>query len=683
MRQRQDVRRIDRQSLRGGTGWLGKTLLYWVTLFFWLPAAPACSGSEPVHKTVILGVDGLDPKLLARFMGEGILPNFSGLVEQGDFRPLQTTMPPLSPVAWSTFITGQDAGGHGIFDFIHRDPETMAPQLSLSRAIAPTRKLEIGSWEVPLSRGRVEQLRKGQPFWQILEKKGISTTIFRIPANFPPQSQGKSLSGMGTPDLLGTPGTFSFYTDLPPADSESISGGRIYPVEVVENVVTAPLEGPENSFRKPEPDSDKHDSSPAHPLMTLDFHVYLDPEKPVAKFEVGGMEFVLSEGEWSDWVRIDFEAIPLLVEVSATARFYLQQVRPEFKLYVTPLQINPEDPAMPISTPSGWSRHLQRQLGYFYTQELPEDTKALSAGIFTPEEFWQQCQFVHREERKALEYLLDHFDQGLLFTYFSTVDQGSHMLWRDFDEKHPAFRPESPLKDAVRTLYRQIDDVLGMVLDRIESETTLIVMSDHGFSPFYKGVNLNSWLLQKGYVVLKDPSKQGELPLFLNVDWSRTQAYALGLNSIYVNLQGRERNGAVAPGSRYDELLEELEADLRNLEDPETGRKVVTLVIQARRDLEGEHKGEGPDLIVGYNWGYRSSWESPLGQFPRQIFVENTDAWSGDHSVDYRLVPGVLVSNRQITLQNPALSDLTVAVLDEYGVPGTAEMVGQDCLAGP
>ena len=200
-------------------------------------------------------------------------------------------------------------------------------------------------------------------------------------------------------------------------------------------------------------------------------------------------------------------------------------------------------------------------------------------------------------------------------------------------------------------------------------------MSDHGFAPFNRGVNLNSWLLEKGYVKLKEPTKRGS-PLFLNVDWSGTRAYAFGLNGLYVNLRGRERNGIVTPGEEYQQLLDELEEDLLAMKDPDNGQSAVTLVVRTHRDFQDMNLDVAPDMIVGYNRGYRSSWESPLGEFTREIFADNDQPWSGDHSMDHRLVPGVLISNRRITLEQPALYDLTVAVLDEYGVSKNADMIG-------
>ena len=671
------------------TGWIAVGAILALIVVLAARLLTSRVGAQSDHRVIVLGIDGMDYRLLRQFIEEGRLPYFRQLASTGSFSALETTMPPLSPVAWSTFITGMDPSGHGIYDFLHRDPLTAKPLESIYQVAPAGRSLSLGSWVIPLFGGGVEAQRKGVAFWELLEDAGVETTVFRIPVNFPPvESSGRSFSGMGTPDVLGTHGTFSFYTDFPPHNMNDLTGGIVHLVDVLDDHVRGQLVGPPNTFRRfPRSDgrlSAEGDVDYVNPDLAVDFDVYLDPEAGAAKFVVQDTEFVLNEGEWSDWVSIDFEAIPWLVSVGATARFYLQEMRPDFKLYVTPLQIDPANPALPISTPDSWSAEIAASVGRFYTQELPEDTKAFQEGIFTGREFWDQSQFVFREQRRALDHVLDSFDDGLLFFYFSSVDQGGHMLYHYMDGEHPLHERDELLVDGIRTLYEEMDEVLGRLLDVITADdtrdTTLIVMSDHGFSPFYWGVNLNSWLVEKGYVTLRDPSRQGELPLFLNVDWDRTTAYAVGLQGLYVNLQGREGRGVVAPGNEYERLLDRLEDDLLAMVDDRNDRAPVRLVFRTRDQWHGAQLDDAPDIIVGYDWGYRTSWDSPLGQFPRQVFVDNDETWSGDHSIDYRLVPGVLLSNRPIALDRPALHDLTVAVLDEFGVAPLAEMIGNDAL---
>ena len=275
------------------------------------------------QKLIILGIDGMDPQLLRQFMREGKMPNFAQLAEQGSFRQLTTSIPPQSPVAWSNLITGMNAGGHGIFDFIHRDPKTMELYFSTSKVEAPKHAIHLGKWVIPIGSGSVEQLRKGKAFWELLDEHNVPNSVFRIPANFPPvPAKGKTLSGMGTPDLRGTYGTFSFYTDDPTTASGVVEGGRIIPVQVDNSKVVADLIGPDNTFRK---------NSPA---ATERFEVAIDPSESVAKVALQDQEFVLREGEWSDWKPVQFPLIPLLVHVRGMCRFYLKQAHPRFQLYV-------------------------------------------------------------------------------------------------------------------------------------------------------------------------------------------------------------------------------------------------------------------------------------------------------------------------------------------------------------
>ena len=651
--------------------------------------AAGCGGDRGSKKVIVLGIDGLDHGMLEGFIAEGRLPNFARLAREGDFSPLQTTMPPLSPVAWATFITGMDPGGHGVFDFVQRDPDTME-LVEPFYVIGPDGlSLNLGSWVLPLTGGDLALYRGGQAWWELLDAAGIETTVFRMPVNFPPvETGGRSFAGMGTPDILGGPGTYSFFTDYPPDDIGRERSGMVEIVEVVNHRVEAQLRGPPNALRRlPTNAGDVGASGEVEyeaPDLVADFEVLIDPDAPVAKIVVQDTELVLNEGEWSDWVTVDFDMIPYVMSISAIGRFYLQEVRPDFKLYVTPLQINPGDPANPLSNPEGWSAELNDALGPFYTQMLPEDSKAFSEGIFNGREFWEQSQFVYGERRRALDYLLDTFEEGLLFFYFSSVDQGSHMLYNFADTEHPLHEPDELLRYGIRTLYEEMDEALERVLEVVneDDDTTLIVMSDHGFSPFYWGVNLNTWLLEQGYVTLKDPSQRGRFPLFVNVDWSRTRAYAFGMGGVYVNLRGREREGIVEPGAEYDRLLDDLERELLAMVDDRTGANPISLVYQTAERFAGPYLDQGPDIIVGYSRGYRYSWDGPLGEFGAEVIVDNDDAWTGDHTNDYRIVPGVLLTNRRITLNEPALHDLTVTVLDEFGVAPLPEMIGEDTI-GP
>jgi predicted AlkP superfamily phosphohydrolase/phosphomutase len=628
--------------------------------------------NQTAHKLIILGIDGMDPQLLRLFIGQGRMPNFANLAHEGSFRELTTSIPPQSPVAWSNLITGMDAGGHGIFDFIHRDPKTLQLYFSASRVEAPKHTIQIGNWVIPLSSGRADQLRKGKAFWQILDEHGIPNTIFRIPANFPPvPAKGETLSGMGTPDLRGTYGTFSFYTDDPTAAPGPVEGGQIIPVQLQDSKLIANLIGPDNTFRK------------GAPPATEPFEIAIDPLEAVARISVQDQQFVLREGEWSDWVRVEFQLIPLFGHVRGMCRFYLKQAHPRFQLYVSPINIDPLSPALPISTPSSYSRLLSEESGEFYTQGIAEDTKALSAAVLDDNEYLQQARTVLAEHRRIFDAEFPKFTQGMFFFYFSSLDLNSHMMWRLMDAKHPGYDAGSAEHNgsAIADFYHQMDDVLGEIMSRLDSKTTLLVLSDHGFAPYYRSFNLNTWLLQNGYIKMKVAAATDTTEPFAGVDWTQTRAYGLGLNGLYVNLRGREQNGIVQPGAEADALIRELKDKLLEGTDPQSGLPVITRIDIASQAYRGPYAQSGPDLIIGYNRGYRAGWKTILGAFPPDILEDNTNPWSGDHCIDHTQVPGVLLSNQKIAAGAPSLLDIAPTILAEFGIGKSKEMLGRSVFS--
>jgi len=472
---------------------------------------------------------------------------------------------------------------------------------------------------------------------------------------------------MGTPDLMGSYGTFSYYTEKLPENSDEISGGEVHLVHMVDNRGDLELEGPEHPFR-----IDKK-------KLKIPFTVYLDPSENIAKFVIGDTEFILKEKEWREWVSVYFSPAPLIPGTTGICRFYLKQVRPYFKLYVTPLNIDPSDPSLPISTPENFSAEIYRSIGYYYTQGMAEDTKALSGGILTDDEYIQQAKIVLNERIKLFDYCMKQFKRGLLFFYFSSLDQNTHMFWRLIDRNSPIYDKALAEKygSFLDELYIKMDDLLGSVLEKIDSKTTLIIMSDHGFAPFNRSFNLNSWLEKNGYITLIDEVNPDRYKFFENVDWSMTRAYGLGINSLYINQKGREKTGIVSGGEETEQLVDEIARKLEEVTDPLTGDKVVRHAYVTRKVYSGKYAADAPEIIVGYDRGYRGSWETALGEFTKEIFGDNLDKWSGDHCMDAEVTPGVLLMNRKTRTPDPALYDLTVTILKEFGIKKLKEMVGE------
>jgi len=645
-----------------------------------LPLVFSCARTGKVvsgKKVLVLGMDGLDPFLLQKFMAQGLMPNFARLLAQGgDFKIMQTTIPAQSPVAWASFSTGANPGRTGIFDFIHREPKNFELYLSSSRTIEPTGgKIKVGSRIFSLKSAKVENLVGEKPFWDRLTDAGIPATIYRVPSDFPPFSgPARQLSGMGTPDLLGTYGTFSYYTDYPPENSKEITGGEVYPTFVKNNLAENFIYGPDNSFlldpNKPYEirGGERHYN---YAKLKIPFKVFIDPLNPVAKIVVQDKEIFLKEGEWSDWVELKFELLPRLKHLPGMVKFYLKQVKPDFKLYVSPVNINPRDPALPIFSSEEYGRALVDKVGLFYTQGMAEDTKALTYGIFNDQEFWTQREMVTADWFRAYRWHLDNFQAGFLFFYFSTLDLGQHMFWRYHDPENPLHLKalQQGLVMPLEKLYQEMDTALGMAAAQLDEDTTLIVISDHGFAAFNRGFNLNSWLLDNGYLFLIDPAKRDETDYFDNVDWGRTRAYGLGINGLYLNLEGREGTGIVSPG-QADQLLKELKAKLESVVDPKTREHPIKNAYIAGEVYKGRFVGAlSPDIVLGYRRGFRASWETTLGKFPKEWIVDNTDPWSGDHCIDPTEVVATLVSNKKIKKSDPAIWDIGPSVLQELGVP--------------
>jgi predicted AlkP superfamily phosphohydrolase/phosphomutase len=636
-----------------------------------LYACSASAGANGPARMVILGVDGMDPKLLAQYMQEGVVPNLTRLASTGGFMPLQTSNPPQSPVAWSTFITGMDAGSHGIFDFLHLDRENLTPYMSTSRIQGTSLTLPMGRWRIPLKSPRTELMRQGTAFWELLEKNGVHTRLFQIPANYPPvKTSGDAISGMGTPDLQGTSGTFTLYTDAPEWKAGTVSGGIIERVTLRDGVAHGSITGPPNSLLKTSPNA------------TTDVEVVVDPQNPVALVRVGDGRLLLQQGEWSEWLPVRFDLMPHISSVSGMVRFYLKQVRPHLMLYMTPVNIDPRDPAQTIAAPAQYAYDLAEDAGPFYTEEMPEDTKALRAGVLTPREFVAQTQLVLDERKRLLEAELRRFasepERSLMFFYFSSIDQRHHMLYREADPTDPLRRADTAadLTNAMRDTYRQIDEQVGKVMSAVGENTAIVVMSDHGFTSFRRQVHLNRWLELHGYLRLTDSFNRNKYEWLQGIDWSATRAFAIGLNSLYLNVRGRESHGIVSAKQRAA-LAQKLAQELGTWVDEENGQKVITQVSLREQIYHGPYVEAAPDIIVGYAPGYRASWDTTTGKVPLPLIEPNVDEWSGDHCIDSRAVPGVLLSNRRLRAQSGGLADLTVSVLAYFGVAPAAGMTGK------
>jgi predicted AlkP superfamily phosphohydrolase/phosphomutase len=620
----------------------------------------ACGAQGPRKDppVVVLGIDGMDLALTRTYLEEKRLPNLAELARTGSFIELGTSNPPQSPVAWSHFITGNSSATHGIYDFVHRDPEQMEPYLSTSRVMGSDVSVSAFGFKLPLGSPEMKLLRDGEPFWSQLVAAGIPATVMKIPAHFPPTERAgaHTLSGMGTPDLLGTYGTFQFMTDDPAFLGREIKGGIVHRLQRRGAALTAGLHGPPNPLR-----------TSGEPMI-LPLEIAANAARTAAVVRVSDTERLLRAGEWSDWVPVAFDPGALGQQVPGMVRLYLKSLTPHTRLYLSPINLDPLNPAMTISSPPEWVQELGEQVGRFYTQGMPEDTKALEGGVLTDDEFLTQADLIFEEERAMLTRELQDFRSGLLFHYFSVIDQVSHMFFQSTLSPPPQ-RLARHTKVLPR-LYARIDEVVGQVRKAVGKDTTILVMSDHGFAPYRFKVNLNSWLQRQGYLTLRDKPGPGYLG---HIDWPRTQAYALGLNQLFVNLRGREANGIVSPSDR-GALIDRLSRELESWIDNVSGGRVVSRTF---RPPGARHPERAPDLLVGFAAGFRSSDTSASGIPEPEMVVPNTDKWSGDHCMDPSLVPGVLFSSRKLRERRASLVDLAPTILSLYGLSPAGAIEGK------
>jgi len=610
-----------------------------------------------IRKLIFLGLDGLDPGLAERYMAEGKLPNLSRLKGQGVFTRLRTTFPALSPVAWSTFATGVNPARHSMFDFLNRSLRSYMPELSSSRVSEPARMLKLGKYRIPLGRPIVEMRRKSRTFWQILGERHIGSTILRVPITFPPeQFNGRMLSAMCTPDLLGTQGTFALHTTR--HSGGAMESGNRYPLKLENGRYRGEIEGPQNYMEE------------GGGSLRIPFN--LAPKGAGrATFEIGGEQHELAEGEYTPWITLSFAA-PLGIKVQGIARFLLTETGAEYSLYSTPINIDPENPALPISHPSYYATYLAKLLGPFATLGMAEDTWALNERAIDSDDFLQQAYLIFEERRAMLLSALERTRRGVVACVFDTTDRVQHMFFAQKDRG-------GAYSNTIEELYRRADGLVGEAMKYVDDQTVLMVLSDHGFAAFDRGVDLNAWLLENGYLALK-AGATGENQYLKDVDWSRTRAYTFGLAGLYLNVKGRESQGIVEPGAQAAELKREIAAKLSGLRDAERDRLGIRKAWPSDSLYKGPYLDAAPDVIVGYADGYRASWDAAVGKVTRATFSDNRKAWSGDHCVDPHLVPGVLFCNRAIFAENPGIEDMAPTALDLFGIEPPPHMEGKALL---
>jgi predicted AlkP superfamily phosphohydrolase/phosphomutase len=560
-------------------------------------------------RVVLLGLDAFDPNIFERLYEQGRLPNLGRYVAAEGYSCFTVPNPPQSEVSWTSIATGLNPGGHGLYDFVHRDPVTYALDVSL----LPTKRSFGGTRFAPPFTART--------IFDQAVQLGYPATALWWPAMFPArvQSPVRTLPGLGTPDILGRLGVGTCYTtnkDL------AHDGKRKTPVITLAacggNRYKAGLVGP---MRKKGGRSEASIES---------FELELTG-KQSANLIVGKRRIELKLGQWSPIIEVTF-TMGLLFSVRALTRLILTGVHPYVNLYALPLQLHPERTPWPYGTPPAFVKQIWKACGPFLTLGWPQDTTGLEEKFINEDQFLELCRSIFDARVCVLMHQLDQFHEGIVASVFDTLDRVQHMYWRD--------RP-----DVVEQWYERLDALVGQVTKLLDSRglldsTRLVIVSDHGFTNFDYKVHLNRWLIDNGYLAPLEKTNSGSLK---QVDWSKSRAYAVGLNSIYLNLAGREGNGIVLETDQ-DTLFNALCTELERWRGPD-GRAVVQRVYRRQDAFDGPLVKYSPDIVVGYSPGYRGSQQTGLGMWESESLEVNGDHWSADHCVDAASVPGVIFSN--------------------------------------
>ena len=615
-----------------------------------------------IKKVIVIGLDGLEPAIVSRLLEANQLPNLARLKEQGGFARVATTRPAQTPVAWSTFATGTNPGGHGIFDFLRRNPKNYLPELALNR-------YEQKNAFLP---PKAVNMRRGTPIWELLAAAGKSSTVLRCPCTYPPdRCRGTMLSGMGVPDLRGGLGTATFYTSdgaVTPRESEQV----VRPEPAGAGVFKTHLVGPRN----PKGGGD----------LRIEVTLKIDPEGRKVTLGSDGTprELEIRQGMWSEWLHVKFK-VGLLQSIRGIMRFYLLSCKPELALYASPVNFDPHAPLFPISDPPEYAGELARAIGLYYTTGMVEDHAGLNNERISETAYLDQCEIVWRERESMMLHELDGFDEGFFYCLFDTPDRIQHLFWRYIEPDHPANRGVAPSADFAQVIddaYRRCDTVVGKALEYSDDNTLFIALSDHGFNSFRRGVHLNTWLHDNGFLALRDGVRPGEAAgdLLRQVDWKRTRAYALGLGGVYLNLKGREEEGIV-DAEEAEAIRGALVRGLSGLIDAECGGAVAIHRAHPREAVyHGPYLTEAPDILVDFAPGYRISWSSSMGGVAEGQFEDNVKNWSGDHIIDPDFVPGVLFMNRPFRQEGARLLDLAPTILHALGVAKGTAMEGDSLL---
>ena len=587
-------------------------------------------------RTLILGLDAFDPSVFERLSSLGKLPNLGRYIQIGGYSRFGVANPSQSEVSWTSIATGLNPGGHGIFDFVHRDPATY----SLYPSLLPTKRSLGGTqFASPFT---------ARTIFDQVASQGYPATSLWWPATFPArlESPVRTIPGLGTPDIQGKLGVGTLFTT-------ALKG----PMQVGKTP-NEPLRADGKDRFRGILNGPKQQTRGGVQTSALEFQIDRIDENS-ARLMIGSGTFDLKLGSWSPIFEVSFQ-LGRLISVQALARVLVGQLQPDLRLYFLPLQLHPLHSPWHYATPGGFVKETWQAKGPFLTLGWPQDTTGLEDGCITDEQFLDLCESIDRTRENVLMHHLRSFREGLMGIVFDSLDRVQHMFWRDH-------------QDVIENWYMKLDALVGRVEAQLAAVSTkeptrFFVVSDHGFARFDYKVNLNRWLLEKGYLSSSASDGAGKLQ---DVVWNKTQAYAVGLNSAYLNLAGREGKGTVIQ-AQQEQLENQIREELLGWQGP-NGSPVVRQVWRRADVFEGKLIEYAPDLVVGFTPGFRASQENGLGNWSPHSVEPNHDHWGADHCIDPTTVPGVIFSDTGLAdFPNPTYRDVPALTIGAAPDPNRA-----------
>ncbi len=674
--------------------------------------AVSCGGPQPAAHTgkprmVILGFDGMDPDLVREYMAQGLLPNMQKLSQRGGLYDLGTTVSAESPTAWASFATGGNPGKHNIYDFLIRDTSNYVLDLGMVKRIPGEFLFDY----IPLKRPRVESMRGGESFWVTAGKAGVPSSILTVPITFPPEPVpgGEMLSGLPLPDIRGTMGTFYYFaSDLSRyEEGDTEFGGILKHLTFENNVAKTEFIGPPNPMIKSKikaiyakagamSDADRATIGElkSQEYANLPLQITWTRGSNQALIDLDGQKIPLKTGEWSKWVYLDFK-INFIIRVHGMVQLLLMNANNELQLYVSPVNFRPDNPPTPMSYPESFAGEIFKSMGPYRTLGWAEATWPLNENRMDEGTFMADMYKAFDDRAHVILNRLAANNWDVLVGVIEATDRVQHMMWRLTDKNSPLYDAKLAAQygDSIQKVYQRADQFVGEVVSKLDPSVEVMIVSDHGFHAWNKAVNVNTWLVEHGYMVLKGQSESRDRKLddlfgggtfWENVDWSKTRAYAMGLGQIYFNVRGREGQGIVSPGAEYMALADDLVATLkRDMIDPDTKQHIVRNVYKRDDVYSGEFIGNASDLQLGFEDGYRVSWQTAQGGTPKGIVYNNDQKWSGDHGgFDYQTTSGVLITSRKINTDKPQIIDIAPTVLQHFGVTIPKAIDGKPLFGG-